>query len=190
MPIFVTIMAYFVFQEAPSILGLTGILVIFIGAHRLNTQSSHIKWYEPFTDLASQRASQLMLIAMLLAAATVIIDKQALNEASPVAWVFSLAFFQVLTAVPGTLKANVVQQTIRKHWKLVSATAILSLVSFFFQLYAIQFGGLVGLIIAIKRFDTLITIWLADILLKEKKAEQRIVGASIMAAGGLMIALS
>ena len=191
LPVLSAIFAWGLLGEAPGLLGWIGILVVVFGAYMLNLQSSHIKWYEPFYDLYKAPASQKMLIVVGMLSVSVVFDKVALEDVSVYVWGISILLAQIVVLTPAVIrKWSSVKKSAVEHYKIITAVAFFSFLAFVLQLLSFEAGGLVGLTLAIKRLDSLVTISIAGLFMGESNILSRLKAGAIMAVGAVLVSLS
>lgn len=192
-PVFVTFIAMLTLHEIATSQKLIGILIIVSGSYFLNITDVKNGLLAPFKRLFSDKGVKLAFIANFLWGITPTFQKQAIFETTPTVPLFASfagVVFVTLFITPYILKKE------RKHILPAIKQNIgwLIIIGFFgtlAQLAAfISFSQTnVGYATAIFRLSTLFTILFGAIFFKEKRISERLLGASIMIAGTLLLVL-
>jgi drug/metabolite transporter (DMT)-like permease len=191
-PVFTTAIAIFALHEVPTPLKFFGIILVVAGAYLLNIVNVRQGIMEPFRKLFSDKGVLLFLIANLLWGITPIFQKKAIFETSPQIPLFaSLIGFVVgfILLTPFALKKTMKSLTeIKKNANLFIIGGIGTAFSqaAAFAAFALVFVGFAS---SIFRLSSLFTIILGAIFLKEKHIGERLLGATVMLLGVLLIAL-
>jgi drug/metabolite transporter (DMT)-like permease len=191
-PVFTTLIAVFVLHEIPGPIKFLGILLVVIGAYLLNIASVKEGIMEPFKKLFSNKSVLLYLLSTFLWGITPIFQKKAIFETSPqiplfaslMGFVFGFIFLTPLALKKtlqsmGKIKANLKLFIVGGIGTAFSQAAA-------FAAFALVF---VGYATSVFRLSSLFTIFLGAILLKEKNIKEKLLGASVMVLGALLIAL-
>jgi len=190
-PIFLLGTSFVILGEVPSLLGLTGILLIVCGAYLLRAESAAVGVLEPVRLLLKEKGSRHMLMAALLFSFLAPFFKKAILNSSPF---FALAITQGLSTLFLTvyhLRTRMLGNLYRKimgNYKLLLGAGIstfLACVTFFaaFQL------GLASYVVSVKRTSILFTIILGYIFFKEDHLVRSLVVGSIMVLGIFLVSL-
>jgi uncharacterized membrane protein len=190
-PVFLLGTSFVILGEAPSLLGLIGILLIVCGAYLLRAESAAVGVLEPVRLLLKEKGSRHMLMAALLFSFLAPFFKKAILNSSPF---FALGVTQCLSTLFLTiyhLKTKELGRLFRKmgeNYRLLMGAGIstfLACVTFFdaFQL------GLAAYVVSVKRTSILFTIILGYIFLKEDHLVRSLSIGCIMVLGILLISL-
>lgn len=192
-PVFVTFIAMFTLHEIPTSQKLIGILIIVLGSYFLNITDVKNGLLSPFKRLFSDKGVRLAFIANFLWGITPTFQKQAIFQTSPTIPLFASfagVVFVTLFITPYILKkeSKDILPAIKQNvgWLLV--------IGFFGtlgQLAAfVSFSQTnVGYATAIFRLSTLFTILFGAFFFKEKRIYERLLGATIMIIGTLLLVL-
>lgn len=104
-PILVVGTSFIILGETPSILGLTGIFLITIGAYLLKIKESK-KILDPLKKLWEERGVQLILVVILIYSVTANIDKIGVQESSAVIWPLAVYFFSSVFMTPVMMRKS------------------------------------------------------------------------------------
>lgn len=189
-PLFLLVTSPLIMGEFPNPVGLFGILLIVVGAYVLNIGKRHEGYIAPFRALLSHDGAKYMLLVAFLFSISANFDKIGVLHSSPYVWIFFLQGFVSLGTLPVMLmKSSRRMSQIVKNVKPLSLISIFHTLSNLFHVTALQFG-LVAYVISIRRTSVLWGVVFGYMIFKEKNMKERLVGACVMTAGVLCIALS
>ncbi len=189
-PVFLLITAPVLIGEFPSLLGLLGVLSVFVGAYFLNLQKKSIGVWEPLLALLKEKGVRLMLVVAFLYSITSVFSKVAVVHSSALFWVIADGLLGAILLLPFLLlKSKNKAQQIKRGWKTLVLMGASSAFSVLAQMTAITLA-LVAYVISLKRLSTVFGVFWGKLFFKEKDFKERLVGAIIMAAGIILIALS
>ncbi len=191
-PVFTTIIAAFTLNEIPTPIKFAGILLVVFGAYLLNVADVKEGIMMPFKKLFSHKGVLLFLLANFLWSITPIFQKKAIFETHPQIPLFASVIgmcFVFLFLTPFALKRAI------KSLKEVKANfkwfAINGVGTAFSQAAAYAAFALVyvGYASSLFRLSSLFIIVLGGVFLKEKRIKERLLGASVMLLGAILLAL-
>jgi drug/metabolite transporter (DMT)-like permease len=193
-PVFVTLTGWIILAERVSLLGFTGIFLIFSGAWILNLQTSENSGrqglFAPLTAILQSRGSRLMLVVAIIYSVTSVGGKAALEYMpadlfGPFYFVLlgSLTLFLFLLYRPKMLYALYRRPTPNIMIALFMAVMI---ITHFLAIQQIE----AAYMIAVKRSSMLFGILFGAILFNEKGLRSHMTGGGLMLAGVALIALS
>ncbi len=188
-PLFMLLTGWVVLREAPNPQGLAGILLIVAGAYAINLDKIRGGILAPIKAITREPGSRLMLIVAFIWSISSVYDKVATVNSSPA---FYSSFFSV---VYGVLYIPLLVVGLRKMPLPRGTTPRLFLLGFVFavmimaQMMAIEMT-LASYVIAIKRTGMVMGVVLGYYLFKERNLRFRLVGAALMSAGVVVIALA
>ena len=184
-PVFAMLTGWLVVGEIPTALGLTGVMIIGLGALVLNPGKSDNGRFQPIQTLLDEKGSLAMLGVAALWSIAVAFDKAAVSLSSPLAHAMTLA-------VSGTIilemwrrrtPSHAFVARIRNGWRLVVVTAAVITAGMLLQLAAYAFVE-VAYVEAIKRSVGLIgSVAVGWLFFRERNLSQRLLGVSVMAVG-------
>lgn len=186
-PALLLLTAWVVLGETPSLRGACGVLLVTLGAYVLPGVRA---WRAPLAALAREPGSRAMLAIAFIWAVSSALDKRAVGWASPT-YYGGLVFG--LSAV-ATLGYTVVRRRDELHaaralWPWLTAAAVGSAGALWAQ-YASYATLPVSYTIAIKRAGMLGSVLIGWRFFGEGDLGPRLVGATVMVAGVLLIVLS
>jgi len=188
-PLFMLLTGWLVLGEAPDARGLLGILLIVAGAYSINLDKIKGGIAAPIRAIATEPGSRMMLIVAFIWSISSVFDKVATIESSPA---FYSSFFSVAY---GVLYIPLLVAGLRKQPLTKGTAPRLFLLGFIFavmilaQMMAIEMT-LASYVIAIKRAGMVVGVLLGYYVFKERNLRFRLVGAALMSAGVIVIALA
>jgi len=191
-PVFTTLIAIFALGEIPTPLKFFGILLVVCGAYLLNVMDAKEGIMTPFKTLFSHKGAMLFLLANFIWAITPIFQKKAIFETDPqiplFASVIGMCFVFVFLSPFALKKALASFWEVKANIKWFVFTGIGSA---FAQAAAYAAFALVfvGYATSIFRLSTLFIIVLGGVFLKEERIKERLLGASVMVIGAILLAL-
>ncbi|OGD97571.1 hypothetical protein A3G16_03375 [Candidatus Curtissbacteria bacterium RIFCSPLOWO2_12_FULL_41_16] len=189
-PVFLLVTSPLIVHEFPPTLGLLGILLIVAGSYFLNIAERRKGNLAPFKALIRQKGPRLMLAVAFIWSITANFDKVGVQNSSPIFWVIAVNLFLAIAMFPiMLLRSTQSLQTVSKNVQALVPIGLVSALGLTFQMTAINLA-LVAYVISIKRTSSIISVLLGYFLFKEKNLKQRLVGATIMVLGVILIALS
>jgi drug/metabolite transporter (DMT)-like permease len=189
-PAFVILTGFLILDETLNFYGLAGITLIVVGSYFLNLSSAKKQWLAPFRAIFKEQGSWLMVLTALIYSLTATIGKLAIQHSSPQFFAVTyFLFFTVFVAclfpiMPGVKPANI----IRKPFPGIIAGMLLATMIFSHTLAISLIEA--AYMLSVKRSSLLFGVLFGVILFKEGKVKERLLGASIMMAGVLIIGLS
>ena len=190
-PVFNVLTGWVVLGESVSSRGLTGIVLVTIGAYLLNIQHANNgkNLLAPFLAIARERGSRYMLAVATVYSFTSVASKGAMQYATPQSFG---AFYYVLigsavviiVALHQPKKLNVL---IKKpaHTIFVGALMATMVVTHFLAIAQVE----VAYMVAVKRTSLLFAIILGAILFKERHLAQNLIAGTTMIGGVALILL-
>ena len=191
-PAIATSVAFFALGEIPTPLKLLGILIIMCGAYALNISDASTRFLAPLKKLFNNRGMQIYSIMVVLFGITPIFQKKAIFETEPVTPLY-VSFFGLLLVtiyfgvyVIRSIKKDVLQIKKNSSWLLVYGLiyAVGQLVS-----YLAFSKANIGYVTAVFNSSILFSILFGGVLLKEQRMKERLLGASIMILGVVLLAI-
>lgn len=191
-PVFTILIAIFALNEIPTPIKFVGILLVVFGAYLLNIADIKQGILIPFKTLFSHKGVLLFLLANFLWGITPIFQKKAIFETSPQIPLFASVIgmvFVFLFLTPFAFRKAI--RSIRKVKANLKWFAINGIGTAFSQAAAYAAFALifVGYAVSIFRLSTLFIIILGGVFLKEKRIKERLLGASVMILGAILLVL-
>ena len=211
-PVFLIGTSYVILHEAPSFFGFLGICIIVSGSYVLNISAGHEHVLDPIRSMMRNRASWYMLLVAFLFAVSINFDKIALLNSDPffgmaltvmsigIAFLLISAYFFMvrrnqnkdlppypeIKEGPREIPARAVP---RKQFAILAL-----LIGLFVAIEAASINvaytlQIVPYVIAIKRLSIIFMVLYGTIILSEGDITKRVMGATIMVAGAMIILL-
>src|SRR3989338_6090569 len=190
-PVFLTIISWIFLNEIPSLLGASGIFLIFLGSYIIKTEGRFIS-FQPIRSLFRDKGSIYMLIAAFLYAVVTPLYKILINQTKNPLAVSGLAIISI--CILSTLyimirfKENPIRTASKTNiWILLiigTLSALMSLASFKAQSLTLN-----AYMISVKRLSIVFSIIYGYIFFKEKGIIKNVVAALIMIFGTVLIAI-
>jgi drug/metabolite transporter (DMT)-like permease len=190
-PIFLIVISYVLIGQRVSALGAAGIALIGLGGYTLNLSAFHSGFFEPFRAIVRERGSLYMLIIAFIYGVTSGLGKVGVEHSSApffgATYYLALAICMLPIIVRGSgerrlidlLKGNIRTALLPA---LFDATAT---VSYFYAVSMVN----VAYMIAVKRTSLLIGVLYGFLLFGERRIRERLLGALLMFAGFVLIAI-
>jgi drug/metabolite transporter (DMT)-like permease len=189
-PLFLLITSPIIVGEFPSTQGLFGVLAIVIGSYVLHIKEKKDGILAPFKALIKQKGPRLMLLLAAIWSITANVDKIGIQNSSPFFWAICMsAGLSVSMFIVVLFKAREEIKKLPKHIKTVAPMGFFMALTLVTQFQALTFA-IVPYVIAVKRLSGLLGVIWGKIIFKEDHFKDRILGAAIMVAGVILIALS
>ena len=199
-PAFTLLLAWPALGEVPGLRQTIGVAVVLFGAYLLDVEEARMGALAPLRVLVERPGTLLALIASALWGVTTVLEKLAIEHVTPpsgplVALLGTALLVVLLT--PGAFwsskrtDASTSRGTwggLRTHARIFMVAALIAGVAPLFGFSAIALG-LVGYITALFKLSAVLTILWAKLFLGEGNVRQRLLGALVMVAGGILIAV-
>jgi len=190
-PLVTLIVAFFPpLNEKPSLISISGIFIVLFGAYVLNVSKVKEDIFKPFKLLFSNKASFLMIIAVLLESVVIIFDKFAINNTTPQNTTFVLLIeniFVILGVLPILyIKQKGFVRQIFNNYKLFLVLGVLNAISTILAFSSVGSGN-VGIISAILKSQLLFVLLFSYLFFKDKPKTETIVGSIILIIGVVLI---
>ncbi len=199
-PAFTLLLAWPALGEVPGLRQTIGVAVVLLGAYVLDVEEARTGVLAPLHVLVERPGTLLALIASALWGVTTVLEKLAIEHVTPpsgplVALLGTALLVVLLT--PGAFwsakqtDASASRGTwggLRSRAGTFMVAAVIAGVAPLFGFTAIAVG-LVGYVTALFKLSAVLTILWAKLFLGEGKVRQRLLGAVVMVAGGILIAV-
>lgn len=188
-PMFLLLTSPFMIGEFPDRSGVFGIVLIVMGSYVLNFNASARGYFAPFRALLQEPGPKLMLMTAFLWSITANFDKIGIQNSSPLFWSLAAPTGMALVLMPIMFyKSPQALQQIPAVLKKLVPIGFFAALTVIFQMLAVSLT-LVAHVIAIKRTSTLLSVAWGFLIFNETGFKERLLGASIMVAGVLLISL-
>ena len=198
-PAFTLLLAWPALGEAPGLRQTIGVAVVLLGAYFLDVEEARAGLLAPLRPLLHQPGTLLAIAASALWGTTTVLERLAIDHMTPpsgpaVALIGTFLLVALLT--PGALRSTRAEepslatgpwQGLRSHPRALTAAVLLAGVAPLFGFTAIALG-LVGYVTALFKLSAVLTIVWARVFLHEGHMRERLLGASVMLVGGVLVA--
>jgi uncharacterized membrane protein len=187
-PLFTMFFAPILLNEHITFLGVLGIILMVFGIYCLNIKDLRKNFLLPFKTIIKNKENRYMLITAFLWSITTCLHKLGMQNSNTFFWLvfskfplfifFSFAFFYNKNSL----------NVIKNNFTTFSILGFLNAITTCFY-YSALYMGIAVYAMVIKRTSVIIGILLGAILYKELNVREHVVGAVIMLAGCLCIAM-
>ena len=188
-PVFLILTGYIILGELPAFQKLIGVVLIFIGSIVMHRQLFASGWWEPVKAVWRERGCLYMLLVGLINSVTNPIDKKlvGMTDAFTQACAFGVGMVIFFTVLAVARRADM-RKVIRAapFWAMLAGT--LEAVALLFQLSSHYYIDVV-ITISIKRAGIILTVLLGWLIFKERDIGDKLIAASVMLTGVLIIYL-
>jgi drug/metabolite transporter (DMT)-like permease len=188
-PVFLIFTGWLLLGEGLNRWGITGTLLIAVGSYILSLGGGHTGFWGPVKALARETGARLILLVAGIYAFTSALGKMAILHSQPAFFgvAYPLLFSGLmLTVYPLSNPRPGPALGARYRWGLIMGVFLAG--SIFCHVYGMSLAPATYLI-AVKRTSILFSVLLGGLWLKERPFLPRLLGAGLMCAGVLLIAL-
>lgn len=190
-PVFTVGTAFILLGEAPSILGLSGVIVIVVGAYLLRVEAKQENIFKPFKLLFRDAGARYMMLTALMFSLMGPLFKTGMEASSPG---FALTISQWLTTLwltllyffRGTLGKTI--RELRLHFWQLAGLSVTNFMQAILTFIAFQFA-FVAYVSSVKRLGILFTVLFGYIAFRERGALRGALAGAVMLAGLVMVSL-
>jgi len=198
-PAFTLLLAWPALSEVPGLHQSIGVAVVLLGAYLLDVEEARTGLLSPLLLLLHRPGTLLALAASALWGTTTVLEKLAINHVTPPsgpAVALLGTFLLVALLTPGVFRSTRAEepsratgqwQGLRTHPRALAAAVLLAGVAPLFGFTAIALG-LVGYVTTLFKLSAVLTIVWARVFLHEGHMRERLLGASVMLVGGVLVA--
>lgn len=190
-PLFTLLIAGVFLNEDPPRYGVIGVLAIVVGAYIVSIKPGRIHWYDPLKRLVTSTGAQLSIVVTLLYAANTVLTKVMTNEGFGSLTIFYLSTFigwLFMLYVP-IFKLNELKAIKRSDKLAILGGGVSSYASGYFHILATA-STFTSYATSGRRLDAIISILLGWRYLSETNIRIKLIGASVMTIGAVLLALS
>ena len=190
-PLFVPILAVLFLSEQLSILGVLGISFVIVGIFGIHLRSFSIQsMLEPFLALRGS-ASLWALCTGATIAGYSLVDKIGVNFVHPPVYIYLMFVITLLLLSPYVFVKE--RSELKKEWHInkiqILIVGFLDLFTYLMILFALQISK-VSYVAAVREVSIVFSALIGIMLLQEKNASQKLLGAVIISLGVVLIGLS
>jgi drug/metabolite transporter (DMT)-like permease len=190
-PVFLIVISFVLVGQGVSALGGAGIALIGLGGYTLNLSALRAGFLEPFRAIARERGSLYMLMIALVYSITSALGKIGVDHSS--APFFGATYFLALAVLMLPIIARRsgkgrLPELLRKNVRLALIPALFDAAATVSHFYAISMAN-VAYMIAVKRTSLLFGVLYGFLLFGERHVRERLLGAVLMFAGFVLVAI-
>lgn len=199
-PAFTLLIAWGALGETPGPRQTIGVAVVLFGSYLLEAKEARTGLLTPIRTLLRQPGTVLAVVASALWGATTVLEKLSIDHmtppSGPVVALLGTVFLVVLLT-PGAFRSSKVDQPaqfkggirgLRAHPRALGTAILLAGIAPLFGFTAIALG-LVGYVTTLFKLSAILTVVWARVFLDESKLGSRLLGASVMILGGVLVAV-
>jgi drug/metabolite transporter (DMT)-like permease len=186
-PVFLIGTSYIILGERPDKSGFIGIVLVVIGAYLLNVHTISRGLLEPFKAIAKEQGSVLMIIVAFTFSIGACIGKIAVQHSNPI-------FFSVVYSFLLSLFLFLVISFRNKQFfsKVTSRPVLFLLIGILITIMIITHVKAINLVevaymVSVKRLSILFGVIYGVVFFKETNIKERLLGATVMVSGIIMI---
>ncbi|MBE9061528.1 EamA family transporter [cf. Phormidesmis sp. LEGE 11477] len=189
-PLFLLITSPLIVNEQPTLADAIGVVLLVIGSYVLNITPARRNIWAPLLSMAQNPGSRLMLCVAFIWSITSNFDKIGVVNSSPLFWAMSL--FAVIAGgmVPFVFwrSSSAGLTPLLSQWQLLGVTGGFNAIAITCQMLALTIAP-VAQVIAVKRMSALLSVLFGYFIFGEKGLRARLLGASIMVSGVVLMSL-
>lgn len=190
-PLFVPILAVLLLNEQLSISGILGITLVIVGIFSIHLRSFSIQSIrEPFLTIRGGASLWALCTGGAIAGYSVV-DKIGVTFVHPPIYIYLMFVITLLILTPFVfVKARL---DLKKEWNInkikILSVGFLDLFTYLMILFALQISK-VSYVAAVREVSIVFSALIGIVLLQEKNAPQKLVGALLISLGVVFIGLS
>ncbi len=185
--VFLVPVGYLILGEVPSAIGLLGVLSVFVGAFFLGRAESAANLISSYRNLLATPGAWIVLAAALVVTVPISVAKISFAYAPPLLAAFYITAATALALLPLALRGGAGVR-LKGNGRLISASGIVSGLSF-----SLHYTGLsllpAAYFISTKRLSIFFNVLWGKVFFQEEHIGERFLGALLMVAGVILIAL-
>lgn len=186
-PLFLLITSPIIVGEFPSWSGLTGMVLIVVGAYWLNIGQVNKGWTQPLKALIARRGPRLMLLVAFLWSISSNFDKIGMEASTPLIYSIGVLAFLTIGLTPFVvINSNKPVKALQGNYLPLIFLGISSGVVLLTQMLAMQLT-LVSYVIAIKRTSAALSVIWGSLFFQESNLKTRLPAVTIMLIGVVFI---
>jgi drug/metabolite transporter (DMT)-like permease len=188
--IFSLLFSFILLREVPSVVGIVGVFIVFMGTYLLDSREESRGVFGPFKNILMDRPSQYMMGSALIYAFNLTLTRPGLELSSPAVWIFArsliaFVFLSTMVALKRNTWPRFRQLITYSPWKLVifgvSGAAVV-----FLRTWATDLT-LVSYVAAVINLQVVIDVLIGHFIFQEKHWVKRLEGSMVMVAGAAII---
>ncbi len=208
-PLFLLVTSPLIVKEIPTLWDGVGVFLVVMGSYILNLQSQDTDYLAPLKAMAMNKGSRMMIVVAFIWSITSTFDKIGVQNSSPLFWAIALFGYIAIGILPSVLWGHQVGKRsgqrsgqrserqldrqsslmmLRQNWKLLLIAGIANGIGVGSQMIAVGIAP-VTQVIAVKRMSALFSVGFGVWIFGEKGWRERVLGAGVMVAGVVVMAI-
>jgi len=184
----VPVVGVLLLDERPSAFGATGIVLVVAGIVGI-ALASRLP-YSPSGGVGTVRGLGWALLTGLTVAAYSLVDKVGVSRLHPLPYLVILGAGMTLLLAPPVLRAGrALVEEWRANWRTILLASCLNLTSYLLVLFAFRLAK-TGYVVAARELSIVLSVLMGWLWLGEKNPGRRLVGAAVVLAGVVCVALA
>lgn len=186
-PVVVSIPAWIVLGEDPSLIAGIGLISVTCGSYMLELRSDG--FLAPLKRIKDDRGAQYIGLMLLIVSVTPTLDKIGLSNSDPVVWVFYLHLgISIVLGLVMYLFEDDWESGLQSNWKVFVLIGVFNALIWVAQIFAYELTY-VAYVQGIKRASILISIIAGSLLFGEENIRNRLIGGVFIFVGVLLIVI-
>ncbi len=191
-PAFVLLFALIFLQEQVSIEGLLGIVAVVFGVYIINLQQFRFaEFLRPLTMLFSDKGTKYAFLTMLMVACYSVIDKIAAEQIHPFIFSYVFSFCTFMLYTPYVFLTTKDRSDFKREWiahkKPILINSVIGQGGYILILIAFTFEK-VSYVAGFRQLSIVFAVLMGTQLLQEDGKKMRLLAASIICLGAILIA--
>ncbi len=188
-PLFLLVTSPLIVKEIPTAWDGVGVFLVVMGSYILNLRSQGTDYFAPLKAMITNPGSRMMIMVAFIWSITSTFDKIGVQNSSPMFWAIALFGYIALGILPTLFfKKQVSFSSLRQNWKLLLLAGIANGIAVGSQMIAVGIAP-VTQVIAVKRMSALFSVGFGVWIFGEKGWQERLLGAAVMVAGVVVMAI-
>lgn len=189
-PLFLLITSPLILREFPSFLGMTGIILIVSGTYTLSIKDVSRSYLAPFKALVKEKGPLIMFFVAIIFSVTANLIKIGIQHSNTLFFLIVSNAFTCGFLFPVMLtKSKRTMKGIGINLKVLFTIGLFNILMQIFVLKAMELT-IVSYVVSVKRTTIIFSTLYGYFFFKEKRIIERLIGASVMILGVLLISLS
>lgn len=192
-PAFILLASVLFLGEQVSVLGVIGIIITTIGVYMNNLKTLSLKSvFTPITSLFSEKQTRYAFFTLMGVIGYSVIDKIGVSHVHPVVFLCLFTFFSLVFYTP-VIAATKTKEVFWKEWyvnkRAIMLNGLFSITSYYLVLVAFTMTNL-SYVDGLRQLSVVFAVLLGGKVLKEKNQYIRLLAASIIFIGAILISLA